>query len=86
MTVTPAAAAASMAAAWLIINGGENDGLCTVLNGIGNQLVLRRIVLLIVGGRYGQLQVIFRGGGLCPGKDGVPDSESRLFLATSATL
>ena len=59
------------------IDGGKDNGLCTVLDGLLDHAILFLVVFLAVGGRDGQLHIVLGGGSLRAGKDSVP--ELRIF-------
>ena len=51
----------------LVIDGRKHDGLRSVLDCLFNQLILGVIILLIVGGKDGELHIVLGRGGLGPG-------------------
>ena len=56
-----------------IVDGGKDNGLCTVLDGLFDHAILFLVVFLAVGGRDGQLHIVLGGGSLRAGKDSVPE-------------
>ena len=56
-----------------IVDGGKDNGLCTVLDGLLDHAILFLVVFLTVGGRDGQLHIVLGGGSLSAGKDSVPE-------------
>ena len=57
----------------LVVDGGEDDGLGTVGNGILDQGILPLKIFLVFGGCDDQINIIFGGRRLCAGKNRIPE-------------